>query len=202
MGKFVVSIIQNQDYFDRTVIHEIDGHLIGKLYDRYIYPPTLHVPQLIDNLRSNCTDNSQGETWWKDVGGTPLVSGGTAGQGCMRQSYFAPAANSCPDPRMGTLNSIMSAANCWSQTVSVGFDATEQYWIKNFIIPKYTCSSPGATPTGGASNPTPRTGTSTPIPLPTGRSPFQKVNITECRQVCVRTQSGNVCTLACPTPTP
>lgn len=128
--------------------HEVLGHLIGLLYDRYVMASPGY--GLIKNgVRSNCTDNSQGESFWSQAGSTGVF------QGCSNQAYFAPKEHNCPsqNPLLingGNRGSIMSALGCASSV----FDSIDQYWIENNVLPLYeNCTTPGGASPGVTSGP-------------------------------------------------
>ncbi len=120
--------------FTKTAVHEFLGHAVGELYDRYVFNDPQY--QLIKaGLKSNCTDNPQGEAFWRQAG----VTG--AYRGCGNNNNYAPAPPDCtgqPNPQSPLINggnrqSIMSASGCGGNV----FDAVEQYWIRTHIIPRY-----------------------------------------------------------------
>lgn len=130
-----------------VVAHEFLGHAFGKLYDRYGYPkstwPMYESYMKTSNLRSNCTDNSLGEAFWKEAG-VPVSANAFAG--CTTGTLYAPSnPKTCP--------SIMGSGSCNSGV----FDEAEQWWIEKNILPQYASCSPSASP----SPPTPPTSAST-----------------------------------------
>lgn len=138
--------------------HELLGHTVGLLYDRYV----VNSPKyglLERNIRSNCTDKSEGELFWADAGSTSTI------KGCGNAILYAPSAPLCPKPANpqlisgGTPTSVMSAVGCGGTE----FDAVEKLWIKQQILPDYigcSGSSSNTAPTSSQSNPTP-----TPVPV-------------------------------------
>lgn len=158
-------VFQNRLYFETTATMEVLGHDVGELYDRYLYPPSNN-PQGYDKLGSstnpakfltNCSPNPNGENFWQTVGITQAY------KGCTSQYLYAPAPLDCgPGGSGGSKNTIMSAANCGGAQ----FDAVEQYWLKNTIVPRYKCvptPTPTSTPTPAGSSVT--NPLSTPVPL-------------------------------------
>lgn len=160
IGGNIAIVVNRPDFSTATILddatHELLGHAIGELYDRYVSTdPSYDFLQA--NMKSNCTDNSNGEAFWRDAG---ITSG--ASRGCMNQTRYAPVAPTCPGggPYIsgGTPNSVMSLVGC---ATSSGFDPVEQWWIKNHIIPRYqqaAAASPTPTPvssvTGSFPSPT------------------------------------------------
>lgn len=144
----------NNPYFLQTAVHEVEGHAIGQLNDRYLYPDTPQMRQMVGPLRykSNCSDSSSGEEFWKQNGSQG------ASPGCVFGDYFAPFPRTCPKPQMGSPDSIMSAAGCGGMS----FDSVEKAWIKTQVLPQY--ASVGGQP---ASNTSPPQNTTT---SPTGTS--------------------------------
>jgi len=137
--------------FTKTAVHEVLGHLVGKLYDRYLYPFPF---PLISSIKSNCSNNSSGEPFWRQSG----ASG--AYQGCQDSSAYAPFPRNCGNN--GNNSTIMSAASCSAS----GFDSVESAWISTQIIPRYqnSCSTP--TPTPVPINPIPTIPTNDPVVIP------------------------------------
>jgi hypothetical protein len=147
-----------------TARHEFLGHTVGMLYDRYIMNASVQGQEsygLIQNgLRSNCTDNLSGESWWKTAGSTVVV------RGCGNQfATYGGTALTCVSHNSklisgGDHTSIMSAGGCGGTQ----FDSIEKYWITNNVLPDYTGCTNGSgvtPPVGTISTPTPST---TPVP--------------------------------------
>lgn len=112
--------------------HEFLGHAVGQLYDRYVSAISGY-GILSGGIRSNCTDNRNGESFWRTAGSQGVY------QGCSNQTYFASSPLSCPirtNPFMvngGSSTSLMSAYGCGGNS----FDSVESSWITQNIIPKY-----------------------------------------------------------------
>ncbi|OGE37323.1 hypothetical protein A3F00_05590 [Candidatus Daviesbacteria bacterium RIFCSPHIGHO2_12_FULL_37_11] len=128
--------------FTKTAIHEFLGHAVGLLYDRYVSADPSY-GRLVGNIRSNCTDNRAGESFWSNSGSQGVF------QGCGNQSYFGSSPLSCPSRNpflssAGNPTTIMSAAGC----SVIGFDGVEQAWINQRVIPLYqtSCAQPANTP--------------------------------------------------------
>ena len=127
--------------------HEFLGHAVGLLYDRYVSSDPSY-GGIQNGIKSNCTDNSAGESWWPQAGST------TPYKGCGNMSSYAPFPATCgsKNPALitaGTPTSMMSAVGCGGNQ----FDPVEQYWIKNNILSKYSgCStSPQTSPSPSVS---------------------------------------------------
>lgn len=155
-----------------TGIHEILGHALSGLQERYVMSTGPLADQFDNAFRlfgpfNNCSVNSEGEDWWAQA---RQPSGQNAYAGCAGSAnLYAPEPLSCSTPagvamvgtasvaQLGTPESIMSSPPCPKSQ----FDMVEQYWIKNNVLPNYSCSpkpqptlKPRATPTF-ASSPTP-----------------------------------------------
>jgi hypothetical protein len=156
-----------------VAIHEFLGHLVSKLYDRYVVNPdyrdsTGNFPfkdyGLIKSgdVKSNCTDNSGGESWWQAAGSTEISPG------CASEKNWAPTKNTCTFTNSALLEagnptSVMSAVGC-SKTLS--FDSIEQAWIKADILPFYCRESSTTTTTlvsGGVTTSTTTIPSETPL---------------------------------------
>lgn len=134
--------------FTQLAIHEFLGHAVGELYDRYTLTSK---PGIKRGIKSNCSDNSSGEAFWRTAG-----AGGPYGSPCDSPGLYAPTPNDCPPPPPpppgysgpvmvsgGSRSSIMGACNS-----NAGFDSVEQAWIRTQIIPRYqAASAPTPTPT-------------------------------------------------------
>lgn len=152
--------IPPQEY-TKTAIHEVLGHMVGLLYDRYVYPSVYGQSKiLISSLNSNCTVNPQGEQFWKNSGSTSSY------QGCTNPSAYAPFPRDCGTN--GNSSTIMSAASCSAS----GFDSVEQAWINQQVIPLYQNACPvSPTAVQATSTPGPTIPESTPGPTSTGSNP-------------------------------
>lgn len=150
------SIIQN------TEIHEIGGHAIGRLFDRYVYNSSnsnltatqiSNTRQSIISEPSNCSPNPLGEPFWTTIG----ISQGY--QKCHLEDMYAPEPQACRDQfgnmtDRGNPNSVMSGGECGKNL----FDRTEQAFIRTQIIPRYLkqCSlQPSNTPSPVSQESTP-----------------------------------------------
>lgn len=144
--------------------HELLGHAVGLLYDRYVSADPAY-GLLQRRIKSNCTNNPQGETFWANLGITQTVLG------CGNKALYGSTPLTCisTNPNLisgGDRISIMSAAGCGGQV----FDAVEQEWIKTQILPDYTgCAGQTMPPPTSAVINTP-TPTSTPTPVATNPS--------------------------------
>lgn len=140
--------------------HEVLGHTVGLLYDRYVYKDVA-IQKIVENYlasggpKSNCSNSAIGESFWKTAGVT------TIGKGCTSPNLYAPAALSCFPSTDGSPTTVMSRAGCHTTAT---FDAAERYWLQNNIIPLYTnCDTPPSpTPTPPPPTPTPTVFTSPP----------------------------------------
>ncbi len=148
--------------FTQVAIHEFLGHAVGLLYDRYV-SATSRYGKLQNGIRSNCTDNLNGESFWSSVGIKQTFLG------CGNKLLYASTQSTCStsNPSLisgGDPTSIMSASGCGGGS----FDPVEQEWIKQQILPDYQgCSTGGITPTS-----IPITNALTPT-LPPGVTPTQ-----------------------------
>ena len=138
--------------------HELEGHAIGYLWDRYVSSDPKYAAIAPGDSMSNCSTNPQGEAFWKGAGSTGVF------QGCSNQGQYAPYPLTCQSNTKalisgGTNDTIMSAIGCAPDQ----FDQVEQAWIVNNILPYYKpCSgTPLATIT-----PLPSV-TPLPTPIPT-----------------------------------
>ncbi len=127
--------------------HEFLGHALGNLYDRYITNSILE-----GDIKSNCTDNPGGESWWGGAGGTGAYSG------CTSNSFYAPFANTCSAG--GNPGTVM--ALCGGQS----FDSVESAWLTNYKIPSIRSCAGGPPPSTPSTpnNPSSPGGTNPPTP--------------------------------------
>ena len=142
--------------------HEFLGHSVGLLYDRYVSKdPTYGLGLLLNNIRSNCTNNPNGETFWKTAGVQGVFPG------CSNPTYYGSSPLSCPiyNPfsnfqNGGSQSSLMSLYRCGGNT----FDSVEQAWINQKVIPLYqtSCQQPTSVPV-----PTSPLVPTTPVIIPT-----------------------------------
>lgn len=129
-----------KQYFTQVGKHEFLGHAVGLLYDRYVSSnPSYGLLQ--NGIRSNCTDNSSGEDFWRQAGTSQVFLG------CSNRNQYGSSQLTCntSNPRLisgGNPNSIMSAVGCGGGS----FDAVEQLWIRNQVIPLYQSCPGGTTP--------------------------------------------------------
>lgn len=150
------------DLYTKVAAHEVLGHAVGQLYDRYVSLNPGYTP-ISGGIKSNCTDNPSGESWWRSAGSTGTY------RGCANPSLYAPFPPTCRATQrlssLGSPQTIMSADGCNSDV----FDSVEQAWIRERVLPLYqnACPvTPTATPTATATTPT-----STPRPTSTGPIP-------------------------------
>lgn len=142
----------NIDSITRIVAaHEVLGHEVGLLYDRYV-SSDLSYGKIQNNIRSNCTDNPSGESFWQGAGGVGVYLG------CANKNSYGSSPLACPSSSLingGTPTTMMSSAGCAQTPI---FDSVEQYWIKNQVLPLYCGgTSSGVTTTtvpGGATTTT------------------------------------------------
>lgn len=131
-----ITLVQTRLNPVKVAVHELGGHAIGYLYDRYIYPDDSDQTKIENAVKngapkSNCTTNPDGEDFWKT---TRSGNSANAFPGCSSKNLYSSSARTCAYPNDGTPDSIMSTVNCGSNQ----FDAVEQYWIKTKILPLYT----------------------------------------------------------------
>ena len=139
--------------------HELEGHAIGYLWDRYVSSDPKYAAIAPGDSMSNCSTNPQGEAFWKGAGSTGVF------QGCGNQNQFAPFPLTCQSNTKalisgGTNDTIMSAIGCAPDQ----FDQVEQAWIKTQILPNYKACPSGTVVKVSPSttinfNPTPQTAT-------------------------------------------
>ncbi len=146
--------------------HELEGHAVGYLWDRYVSTDPSYSAIPAGYPKSNCSTNPSGESFWSGAGSTGVY------KGCANSSQYAPFPLTCQSGTKnlisgGTNNTIMSAIGCAPNE----FDSVEQAWIKSNILPYYqpcsggpqTTNSPTPTPVPSSSP----TFTPTPSPTPT-----------------------------------
>lgn len=125
-GQFAV--FQTRSFPAMTAVHEVGGHAIGWLYDRYVWDNGYSRMGL--GAMSNCSDKPTGEAGWN----------GQAFPGCSVSKFYAPTKPTCPAAgpfaTQGTPDSLMSAAGCADET-NPRFDAVEKAWISN-LLKNYT----------------------------------------------------------------
>ena len=112
--------------------HELEGHAVGYLWDRYVSSDPKYSVMASGDLPSNCSTNPQGETFWPGAGSTGVF------KGCGNQAQYAPYPLTCQSNTKalisgGTNDTIMSAIGCSPNE----FDSVEQAWIVNNILPYY-----------------------------------------------------------------
>jgi len=138
--------------------HELEGHGVGYLWDRYVLSPNLNNPVIAPgDTSTNCSTNPQGEPFWKGAGSTGVF------QGCSVQEQYAPFPLTCQSNTKalisgGTNDTVMSAVGCSPNQ----FDQVEQAWIKTNILPNYKACPSGTVAKVSPSttinfNPTPQT---------------------------------------------
>lgn len=147
----------------KLYIHEIGGHLIGGLYDRYIYEGLsaeeehFKLESIGNNHNTNCSINPNGEDFWKTA--RPIPAGGkNAYPFCTLKSAFGPAEQSAAcdlEPNIknrGNPNSVMSALDCGDEN-NQNFDKVEQAAITKVLSSFSACaaseSNPAANPASG-----------------------------------------------------
>lgn len=152
----VVPARLSSDKASGAYIHEIGGHLIGKLQDRYVYTITSDEERKyreakIQETASNCSLNSAGEEFWKTA--RNLTSNQqNAYPRCTLDTAFGPAEQTCAIPgtnikNRGNPDSVMSATECEGKN----FDKVEQWYLENKILKNYSsCSAPAANQTDPA----------------------------------------------------
>lgn len=124
-------------------VHEVLGHTVALLYDRYIYSGS-EVQQNVERYlktigpKSNCTDDPTGEKFWRDMGQTTTYSG------CSSPKLYASESLSCSPSENGSTETIMSKAGCYKNP---SFDSVEKAWIRNHVIPLYKGCQRTPTPT-------------------------------------------------------
>ena len=126
-------VFQTHSNLLKVASHEVLGHGVGYLYDRYIYDFSNPNSQITNvSPESNCSGNPQGAPFWSSV------SGSQVSQGCTSQYMQAPYPRDCGNA--GSSQSMMSAVPCGASE----FDSVEQAWIRNNIMSKYqSCQNAG-----------------------------------------------------------
>ena len=131
-GGAQIAVFGTRNFSDQVALHEVEGHAIGLLNDRYVSSdPTYALPI---RSRNNCTDNPQGEQLWKTLGYNSSFPG------CTNKSWYAPndptgcVTNNPALLKTGPTTSAMSAGGC-GQSV---FGQIEQEWIRTQILPQYS----------------------------------------------------------------
>ncbi len=116
--------------------HEVLGHGVGYLWDRYIYgaDSSNSTIKSTSSSESNCSDKPEGQNFWTNI------TGGGGYLGCTSQYLYAPYPRDCGGS--GYSGSIMSEANCGRGE----FDPVEKAWLRTQILPKYQNCSGGVTP--------------------------------------------------------
>lgn len=178
--------------------HELLGHAVGLLYDRYVFKGSSLPPR----PPSNCSEKPQGEAFWSQTGTTnPTL-------GCYTENLYAPQPPTCSTSSAGLSsggnpNTLMSSASCGGLT----FDNVETAWIKDQILPDYiSCSSstqPTTTPVVTNSEETPSPTTTPDVdPFDPALSPVPEKVQYECHEDpnCKTYSSVQLCKLIC-TPT-
>lgn len=124
-------------------VHEFLGHGVSGLDERYVMNGNT-----ASGTGPNCSSNPAGKSFWAQAGVTQTYPG------CAYENNYAPSPLNCPASSnqglfsAGTTTSVMSSAGCGS----VQFDVVEQYWIKNYILPKYSACTGDVTPTTSPSS--------------------------------------------------
>jgi len=140
--------------FNKVSVHEFLGHSVGELYDRYALTSK---PGIKRGIKSNCSDNPSGESFWRGAG-----ANGPYPQGCDSPNLYAPFPNDCPAPPIppGYQGPIITSGGSRGTIMGVcaetapGFDSVEQAWIRTQIIPRYqgVVTNPSPTPLTSAAN--------------------------------------------------
>ena len=138
--------------------HELEGHSIGYLWDRYVSSDASYSVIPSGYPQSNCSTNPSGEGFWPSVGSTGVY------KGCANSSQYGPFPLTCKSFTKslisgGTNDTIMSAIGCAPNE----FDSVEKSWIANNILPYY---KPCSGMSQSTITPTPAP-TASPIPTPT-----------------------------------
>ena len=121
---------------DNVAPHEVLGHGVGYLWDRYIYGAGNSNADIRSSVsaESNCSDKPAGQDFWVDI------TGGGGYPGCTSQYLYAPYSRDCG--ASGYSNSLMSTATCGHGE----FDPVEKAWLRTQILPKYQSCSTAVTP--------------------------------------------------------
>jgi hypothetical protein len=132
-GDYVVT--QSREYAATSTVHEIGGHAIGQLYDRYVDDQDYN--RLSLGPHSNCSDSPTVHDGWS----------GSSYKGCTKSSWYAPAPTADPAQYPacggggallsgGSPDTVMSAAGCFS-AATPKFDAAETTWISTLLKNNY-----------------------------------------------------------------
>lgn len=159
--------------FPQTAIHEFLGHLVGRLYDRYVFTGNRGSDTFDYDLKSNCTTDPNGEPFWKDAGVQQAF------RGCINNNFYAPSRPTCE----GTANLISGGAADTAMGVCGNgqFDAVEKAWIKTQVLPYLGCAAASNLPTTGTR------ATPTPVKIKCERDPRcqnDNSNLQLCQLVC------------------
>lgn len=123
-------VIQTTPLNTVGAVHEIGGHAIGLLWDRYVDDQDYNKPDFKASFasgpKSNCSNNPSGEASW-----------GGAGSGCTLSTLYAPTKPTCAGNggiliSGGSPDTVMSAASCFDPASSgkqSQFDTVERNWI-------------------------------------------------------------------------
>lgn len=175
-GDFIVT--QMKEYADTSTVHEIGGHAIGQLYDRYVDDQDYSGVTL--GPHSNCSDSATTHEGWS----------GAAYKGCTKSSWFAPAPTADPIqyPACGASgvllsggnpDTVMSAAGCFSSSTPK-FDTAETSWLTKLLQSNYesykACQDRAATINPATPTPT----STTPTDGGTVKLPPMATKIEEC----------------------
>ncbi|HSX40704.1 MAG TPA: SdrD B-like domain-containing protein [Candidatus Saccharimonadales bacterium] len=128
--------------------HEFEGHGIGWLYDTYVLkdPASLGLSKNLflssASKRTNCSDNPNGESWWKTADPNSGVFPGS----CYSPDYYSPYHPTCAGSSIAISlgnQGIMSAIGC----AQGNFTPVESYWITHNILPEFAaCPTPTPSP--------------------------------------------------------
>ncbi len=160
-GVYGVFETRDRDKLPTVASHEVLGHAVGYLYDRYVYSSGPNSQERSVFPESNCSRSQQGASFWQSI------NGGGAYQGCTSEYLFGPYPRDCGTG--GTRESIMSLVSCGSSE----FDPVEQAWIRTNVISKYQSCS-GSSPSASF----PPTSTSIPTLVPRQPTSIQEPVVT------------------------
>jgi len=116
------AILRGREAVDQIAIHELLGHGVGGLYDRYVVSGGV-----AGSVGANCSNTPAGQSFWANVGITQTYPGCATSQ-----NKYAPAPLNCPNGG-GSSASVMSAGGCGSSV----FDTVETYYLENYVLPRY-----------------------------------------------------------------